>query len=188
MAAASAPGDALGPARNLSAVAQIVFRGTSTLHDFEGRVTSQPFTLSIASNYWSAAAEVLGGGMTTANDKRDRNMWAMLGTDHYPHLSGAVSNAAVPPVAGANITLRLRIRDQEFDLPVSVTEWAETVEAVRFRAAWQVSLKKYGLKPPSVLGVIRVGDTVRLEAQVTATKTGAALGPRDSQTASIPKP
>ncbi len=166
------------PAREqpLSAVAQIVFRGTSTLHDFEGRVTTQPFALLLATNAWSAQAEVFGGEMTTANDRRDRNMWMMLDTNTYPRLSGAVRNAPYPPPGGTNILLSLRIRGHQLDLPVTIANWSETPDAVRFHAEWILSLKDYGLKSPSVLGIIRVGDTVRLSADVTATKSGSATG------------
>ncbi len=48
----------------------------------------------------------------------------------------------------------------------------ETVDEIKFRAEWEVSLKEYRLKPPSVLGVIRVGDKARLEAEVTAYRPG----------------
>jgi hypothetical protein len=175
------------PDRTLSAVAQIVFRGKSTLHDFEGRVMSQPFVLSISSNSWSAQADVLGGDMTTSNDRRDRNMWIMLETNSHPRLSGAVHKAALPPPAGTNMTLTLRIRDQQFEQPVTITDWSESPEGVRFHAAWEVSLKQYSIKPPSVLGLIRVSDTVRLEAQVTASNAATAPQTTNATTAIVPK-
>jgi hypothetical protein len=158
--------------RKLHAVADISFRGTSTLHDFEGSVESQPFVLLLSTNSWSAQAEVLGSQMTTANEKRDRNMWNMLSTSMHPRLAGLVTNAPLPIGSETNVTLALRIRDRQFELPVQITEWSETAETIRFHASWEVSLKQYNLKPPSVLGVIRVGDTVRLDAEVTANKAG----------------
>jgi hypothetical protein len=68
------------------------------------------------------------------------------------------------------------------DLPVRISDWSETAEAVQFRAIWELSLKQYRLKPPSVLGVIRVGDKVRLEARVTATKAVPAPGGKNAGT------
>lgn len=159
--------DALVLVREYSATAEIVFHGTSTLHDFEGRVMSQPFQLLLATNAWSAQAEVVAGEMTTLNTRRDRAMWTMLGTNLYPRLSGKF-HAATHPSAGSNAVLTLRIRDHEIDLPVTITRWSETSDAVRFHAAWDVSLKEYGIKPPSVLGLIRVGDRVHLDAEVRA--------------------
>ncbi len=156
--------------RTLPASAQITFQGTSTLHDFEGRVAAQPFVLTLASNTWSAKAAVVSSQMSTAHEGRDAKMWDMLAAKVYRQITGEVRPSPIPPAAGTNVTLSLRIRDRQHDLPVRITGWTETADAIQFRAAWDVSLKDYGLKPPSVIGVIRVGDRVHLEAQVTARK------------------
>lgn len=50
----------------------------------------------------------------------------------------------------------------------------QDASAIKFHAAWELSLKDYALKPPSVLGVIKVGDRIQLEADVTASKTISA--------------
>jgi hypothetical protein len=171
--AAAVPDDPL-PNRKLPAMARIRFQGTSTLHDFEGTVMSQPFVLVLSSNSWSAEANVLGSEMTTAHDGRDKNMKKMLETNQHPRLYGTVRDAAIPTVTATNASFTLRIRDRSLDLPVTISDWSETAEAVRFRATWELSLKQYHLKPPSVLGVIRVGDEVRLVAQITAKKPDPA--------------
>lgn len=156
------------PVRELSAVAQIVFRGTSTLHDFEGRVRSEPFQLLLSTNTWSARTDVIAASMATSNGRRDRAMWIMLATNLYPRLSGQVENAVRGPTSNAPALLSLRIRDQQTNLPVTLTDWTETTNGVRFHATWDISLKQFGLKPPSVMGFIRVGDRVHLDADVTA--------------------
>jgi hypothetical protein len=185
--AAAGTGDP-APDRRLSAVANIRFQGISTLHDFEGTVRSQPFILVLSSNAWSAEANVLGNGMSTAHDGRDKNMKKMIETNRHPILRGTVRNAVIPPVAATNATLSLRIRDRWLDLPVRISDWSETAEAVRFRASWELSLKQYSLKPPSVLGVIRVGDKVRLEAEVTATKPVPATSKSNAGAKTITQP
>lgn len=154
------------------AVAQVVFRGTSTLHDFAGRVGAQPFLLVVSTNTWSAQAEVIGEEMDTAHERRDRNLRTMFETARYPRLSGWVKQAPRPGAEGQRVTLTLKIRDVARELPVTVSSWVETVDEIKFRAVWEVSLKEFRLKPPSVLGVIRVGDKVRLEAEVTAHRPG----------------
>jgi polyisoprenoid-binding protein YceI len=163
------------------ATAVIRFDGTSTLHDFGGTIAAQPFVLTVVSNTWSATADVLAAQMDTASEGRDRNLHKMLDTNSHPRLRGSVSNAPVPLAGPTNATLRFQIRNQEHDLPVRVENWTETAERVQFHAAWEVSLKQYGLKPPSVLGVIRVGDKVRVEADVVADKTKPAPPVADSQ-------
>jgi hypothetical protein len=157
--------------QRLPATATIRFAGTSTLHDFAGTLPSQPFTLVLSNGTWSADADVLAGLMNTANEKRDRKMHQMLATNSFPKLHGAVTAAPVPGIAGTNATLRLKIRDKSRDHSVLITGWSEDAREIKFHAAWELSLDDYALKPPSVLGVIRVGDRINLEAGVTAFKT-----------------
>lgn len=163
------------------AEAIIRFNGTSTLHDFGGALAAQPFVFTMISNTWSAEADVLSAQMNTASDGRDRNMHKMFDTNSYPRLHGSVTNAPVPVAGSTNFTLGLQIRNKKLDLPVHVENWTETAERIEFHAEWEVSLKQYGLKPPSVLGVIRVGDKVRIEADVSVDKTKTAPSPTLSQ-------
>lgn len=157
-----------GAARTLHGAATIEFSGSSTLHDFSGVVPAQPFTLTLTSNNWSAEASVLTKEMSTANAKRDLKMWDMFAASKYPSIRGTVSGAPLPDSGETNVTMRLRIRKTERDVPVEISRWTNNAEGVRFHARWDVSLKAYGLKPPSVLGLIRVDDKVRVEADVVA--------------------
>ena len=153
------------------AEAVIRFSATSTLHDFGGEVAAQPFLLTLVSNRWVAEADVLSGTMATDNDKRDAKMHDMFNTNDYPHLHGKVIFGFSPSNAPTNAVLRLKIRDQEHDLQVRISDWVQTKTNLHFQAEWRVSLKQFKLKPPSVVGVIRVGDTVTLNAEVTASRT-----------------
>lgn len=168
--AAASGGENPAPTRRLPANAAIRFQGTSTLHDFTGTVPAQPFVLTLTSNTWSAQGGVVIGQMNTASEGRDRNMCKMFGTNDHPTLRGEVKPSPLPP-AGTNVTLLFQVRNKTNALPVQISNWTEDAEAVRFHAGWDVSLKQYGLKPPSVMGVIRVGDLVHVEADVTASKT-----------------
>jgi hypothetical protein len=159
------------------AEAIIRFSGTSTLHDFGGTLASQPFVLTLSSNTWSAEADVLAAQMNTANDGRDRNMYKMFETNSYPNLHGSVTNAPMPGHGSTNITLGFQIRDKKFDLPVRVDNWNETTGRIQFHTEWDVSLEQYGLKPPSVMGIIRVGEKVHVEADVTVDKSKPAPQP-----------
>jgi hypothetical protein len=185
---AAAGSDDAPPNRQLAALARIGFQATSTLHDFEGTVMSQPFVLVLSSKSWSAEATVLGSEMTTAHEKRDVNMRKMLESNQHPRLYGVVSNAVIPTAAATNASLTLRIRDRSIDLPVTISGWSETPEEVRFQATWKLSLKQYKLKPPSVLGVVRVGDEVRLVAQVTARKPVPTTDPSGAKVPAIIPP
>lgn len=162
------------PVQRLPATAAIRFAATSTLHDFGGSLPSRPFTLVLSNGTWSADADVLTGLMNTAHEKRDRKMHEMFATNSFPKMHGTVTAAPIPGAAGTNATLRLIIRDKTNDLTARIDGWIEDASAIKFHAAWELSLKDYALKPPSVLGVIKVGDRIQLEADVTASKTISA--------------
>jgi hypothetical protein len=155
------------------AEAVIRFAATSTLHDFGGEVAAQPFFLTMVSNRWVAEADVLSGSMATAKEARDKTMHEMFNTNDYPRIHGKAAFALAPADGPTNAVLSLKIRDQQHDLPVRISNWVQTSTNIHFHAAWQVSLKQFKLKPPSVIGVIRVGDTVKLDAEVTVEKTAA---------------
>jgi len=152
------------------AEARVYFNGTSTLHDFGGNLSAEPFDIVVSNRTWFASVDVLSGQMATANEKRDRNMYQMLGTNQYPHIHGDVANAPLLAngASATNVALQLKIRDQATALPANIRDWRLTDSELRFRAAWSLSLKQYGLKPPSVAGIIRVGDRVELQAEVVA--------------------
>ena len=167
--------------RRLPSTATIQFAGTSTLHDFGGSLPSQPFTLVLSNGTWSANADVLSGLMNTAHEKRDRKMHEMFATNSFPKMQGAVTAAPIPGPAGTNAALRLIIRDKTNDLTARISGWTEDASAIKFHATWELSLKDYALKPPSVLGVIKVGDRIQLEADVTASKTNSATAASPSK-------
>ena len=161
-----------GESLALPGQATVRFAATSTLHDFGGALPAQPFLLVLSNGTWSAEADVCAGLMATGNDKRDRNMHRMLSTNTHPFIHGRVVGAPVPSSRSAtNATLHLKIAGRALDLSVRVSDWLQSADEVRFHAEWDVSLDEFGLKPPSVLGVIRVGDRVRIEADVTASRT-----------------
>jgi len=184
--AGAVAGDAVPPPWPAEAI--IHFSATSTLHDFGGTVPAQPFMLTLSSNAWSAEADVLAGLMETAHPSRDRKMRRMFNTNAYPFIRGKVSSAPIPNAAGTNVTLSLWIRDRKHDLSARVTDWSETATRIAFHAEWDVSLTQYGLKPPSVLGLIRVGDKVRLAADVVVNKTQVLSNAPASANAVTPLP
>lgn len=160
----------------LGATAEVEFKAKSTLHDFRGHVASQPFPLSIVETggkrTWSAEAEVTVGDMDTKNKGRDEHMRDMFNEKLYPRIKAVIENAEVPSTNHAvKTTLKLRIRDKEQSIPVLVTDWKEDADGVRFHAAFDVSLKAFGLKAPPMLGLIRVGDCVKVVGEVTARST-----------------
>lgn len=155
--------------------ATIVFKGTSTLHDFEGSVTSQPFLVTFKQDsetgqvVVSAAAAVSVANMTTAHKKRDKNMLKMLDQKNFALISGTLADAPIPAEGTGKAVLKLKIRGVEKNVEATLSHWKRADDQVSCEMALDVSLKAFGLKPPSVLGLIRVGDTVHVECNLQGT-------------------
>ena len=155
------------------------FLGTSTLHDFSGKVRCLPFAGDLVTDETRSTdipgmyVEVPVDEMETGNKDRDRQMRDMFGSDRFPRIHGTVRNVDVDAVRKAEakegkavLDLSLRIRDIERRIPVTVTNLREEGDHVRFAVEFSVSLADFGLKAPSVLFIIRVGDKVIVKGNV----------------------
>jgi polyisoprenoid-binding protein YceI len=154
----------------------VAFAGKSTLHDFKGTVTVEKFEIRAVRNEdksstsYSAIVDVSVAGMDTANDKRDKTMQGMFEMVKFPVIRGEVTNLVVTAEGPKPTEIQLKIRDKVNTLPVTVSNWNTEGDNLSFQMRFNVSLKAYGLKPPSVMGLIRVADNVTVECAVNASK------------------
>lgn len=166
-------------AGKIEGACDIRFLGTSTLHDFSGKVRCQHFAVGMVTDetrkvgITEAGVDVLVDEMDTGNKDRDRQMRDMFGSDRFPRIHGTVRNIDVNGIREATardgkavLELSLRIRDIERRVPATVTNLREEGDRVRFDVEFPVSLKDFGLKAPSVLFIIRVGDKVNVTGNV----------------------
>ena len=83
------------------------FQGTSTLHDFSGKVGCLPFAAGIVTDETRKTiipgmdVEVPVDGMDTRNNDRDRQMREMFESDRFPKIHGTVRNIDVDAVRNA---------------------------------------------------------------------------------------
>lgn len=157
---------------------RVHFTGSSTLHDFDGTGSCEPFVLKLAEPVDGAAMlpeivlTVAVAGMQTGNASRDQKMREMFGADRFPRIAGIIGGA--PPevlrrqlhdaARGAQtFPLRLRIREVELTAPARVTQLIDDPKGVSFDLEFPVSLAAYRLEAPSVLGLIRVADAVKVK-------------------------
>lgn len=160
----------------------IRFEGTSTLHDFAGTVRCQPFRVSLVpvadggTVIPAFQAAVLVAEMDTANSGRDEKMREMFEIEKFPQILARFAEIDAdairqemrdnPPGKGT-LEFILRIRDLERPIRVAVSGLSETPGQIGFEGEFPVSLKEFGLEPPSPLfGLIHVGDTVTVHATV----------------------
>jgi hypothetical protein len=142
------------------------FHGTSTLHDFEGTGNALPaeadWTPTEKGGVLNAEAIVFNvKTLTTDHPKRDKNMMKMFDPAHHPRITGSIQNwnlgGADPEMSHS---LQLKIQDKVLDVPVTITSLRTDESAIHLSCHFSLSLKACGLKRPSVLGLIRVGDQV----------------------------
>ena len=152
--------------------ASIQFKGTSTLHGFEGNVKPRPFKTTFISETTNGPIRVSATvsfdvlNMSTDHKKRDKKMFKMLGQKQFLTITGSLTGAILPVSGNSTATLFLRIRDIEQEVPVTLSEWKREGDLGTFNMTFPISLKAFGLKAPSVVGLIRVGDTVQIDCSI----------------------
>lgn len=159
-------------AGNLTATADIQFSGSSTLHDFEGRASSQPFVASFTEDRETGQLNVVAKAslsvkdMGTENSKRDKNMFKMFDLEHFKLITGELTETAIPLEGSTHATLRLKIRNVERDVDATISDVRRDGNNISCKMQFAISLKVFDLKGPSVMGLIRVDDSVYVECKI----------------------
>jgi len=158
----------------------IRFFGQSTLHDFEGQGACQPFSVQTEETraghevVQSPVVNVLVSEMNTDNPSRDQKMWAMFDQEHFPEIKGrfveldpefALEQLAASENSEPTLALDLQIRGITQRIMVKIREVKISPERIGIIIEFPVSLASFDLKPPSVMGIIRVADEVRVVIQ-----------------------
>lgn len=161
-----------------SGTAAVAFTGTSTLHDFGGTLTGAPVRCTSSgtgtSMTWAASGEMNVTNLSTSNSGRDAKMMTMLSAATWPVIRASVPVDPLVPVGTTGCMVRVEIAGCTNQLPAAVSNWTVNADALAFDVTFRLSLKTFSLKPPSVLGMIRVADRVdvhcRIETQPATTK------------------
>jgi hypothetical protein len=157
-------------AEPLTAQVEAAFHGTSTLHDFDGHATAMPSeatwtpegqggTLSVKEVHFTVK------DLSTDHEKRDKNMMKMFEPDSWSGIVGVIQDWQLTPGEASEQELELQIHGTTVQVPVQVTGFEATEQGYRLICDFELSLKACDLKRPSVLGLIRVGDTVTLHVE-----------------------
>jgi hypothetical protein len=148
--------------------AQVVFTGTSTLHDFEGKVSAPVTGAHSEGQDWTLQSSVAIANMSTDNPSRDKNMWAMFHADRYPELTVSTSISKMPaPGKSVEVELELNIADHQGKVMGTLTSTTDLRGGENFRLDFPVSLEAFGLeRPTAMLGMVKVGDVIRVSAVI----------------------
>jgi polyisoprenoid-binding protein YceI len=154
--------------------AHVRVAGRSTLHGFEGETSAVrgEITFDPQQDQLAAPARLAVPVSTirTGNSARDRAMLEMFDAGHFPEISvtiDAVSPLGEPAAGSAaprryRLQGRLRIRDIEQPVDFEV-EAVVTDQAIDASGALPLTTTMFELKPPSVLGVVRVRKEITVE-------------------------
>lgn len=151
----------------------VAFQGTSTLHNFEGTGRCQPFTVAEHDGTMTVPMlSVAVASMDTDNSKRDKKMREMFESEKYPLIVGMtdpvilndVRNALAAGVDNtAEVNIQLKIRDIEKNVTAALQNVVEADSGITADLNFSLSLTEFKLEPPSVLGIIKVGDMVNVK-------------------------
>lgn len=167
------------PARALNGQCTIDFHGSSTLHDFDGQVHSQPYEVEIhreadGTERWNATLSVHSVEMDTQNTRRDKNMRSWLRVADFPLIEGVICGTNPSIYRGGKdsppLPITLTLVGRQKILSTAVRNWQETDREILFHVEFAISLKEFGLQPPSLLGMIRVQDRVDIICHVKLLK------------------
>jgi polyisoprenoid-binding protein YceI len=167
---------AAGPAE-WSGTSEIKFSGTSTLHKWSGSVSAEPFVakvmMSDASKPTALKAQVVVkvSKMDTKNEERDEKLRVNMKAGDFPLVTGSFdtmfdkvmnSGAATP----SHLPFKLTLLGKDQQVNATISNWSLENDVATFDLDFDLSLKACGIEVPSVAYVIRVGDTIKLHANV----------------------
>ena len=122
-------------------------------------------------------------GLDTDNGSRNKNMYAMFDAQQYPQIEGRFGEldpAALLQQLGSRSTsepvpFELTIRSITRPVQAIISSVKQTPDQIDLVAEFPLSLQDFELKPPSVLGLIRVADQLRVRVEVTLQGDALAL-------------
>jgi polyisoprenoid-binding protein YceI len=169
-------GSALADTSTWSGTSKITFDGTSTLHDWGGKVAAKPFVTTVTTDASGnptrveATVTVEAAKMDTAEAKRDENMRKAMKADEHPLITGVIDTPFTAIRQGdatpASLPLKLTLLGKTQTLTGKISNWKLKDDKASFDLDFDLSLKTSGIKVPTVLLVIRVGDAIKVHATV----------------------
>ena len=166
--------NAPGFADTWNGTAEITFDGTSTLHDWGGKVTANPFKAEVtmegrAPQRVTSEVVVKAAKMDTAKPKRDANMRDAMQVTKHPLIVGKIDaefGDIAPADTPTKLPVELTLLGKSHKVAGTISSWKLAGNTATFDLDFELSLKTCGIKVPAVLLVIRVGDTIKVGAHV----------------------
>lgn len=142
-------------------------------HDFQGTFTGRPGLFTYLTK---GEVDVDIRSMDTFNPKRNQSMFQMFDSDHFPRMHYQLSEVVgVPAVEGpaGRVLLRGKLTIKDYEQTVEIPAVIQkTPDGLVLSGSVDLSLNDFHLVPPSVMVIIRVFDTVKVNFKATLTEVG----------------
>lgn len=158
--------------------ARVSFEGTSTLHDWAGRVAARPFVAEVTPSGGQIERvklllEVPVAEMDTDNEGRDENLRKAMRAEEHPRVLGGADVRIPPEVlrgSPGKVPIELTLLGKRRAIEGTILNWRATDRQAAFDCEFTVSLAESGIEIPPFLFLIRVGDSVKVRASFTLTR------------------
>jgi polyisoprenoid-binding protein YceI len=155
----------------------IRFDGTSTLHNWSGNVSPQPFTATVTMDdegnptALKAQVTVKAANMDTHKPPRDQDMHDAMKVADFPLITGTMDtdfDKVMKPgeKSPSHLPFKLKIMGKDQQVDAAISNWQLKGGTATFDLDFNLSLKKCGINVPPAMFVIRVGDTIKVHATV----------------------
>ncbi len=150
---------------------KLLFEVSSTLHNVQGQAKSLTgkvdFDLGTGTVNFPMQIEIMVNSMDTGNSRRDNGMRKMLQSEQYPVIRwsatqidcrpGAVAKTMLCDAAGI-LDIRNIKREKKFQVSLTFHEGQ-----IHAKGDLSIERKDFELKTPSLLGIVRVGQEVKIK-------------------------
>jgi polyisoprenoid-binding protein YceI len=149
----------------------VTFKADSTLHEIHGTGKCQPFSASSKDDVLEVSQVTVPiSSLDTGNARRDRKMREMFEDKRYPLIAAVSAPVALQEIRnakeGGKVTFKLKMRDVVRPVTGTVANFTKNSSRITADVTFTVSLADYELKPPSVVGLIKVDDKVTVTVSV----------------------
>ena len=154
-----------------AAKSQVWFEVRATMHTVHGEavpsISKVVFDRATGEVKAPVQIEIPVSSMETGNKRRDKAMHKMFQAGEYPSIIWKADSMACRQaesarsmICDAQGTLKIRNIEQKSSFPIFLTFSDEGIKASGF---WTVNRKDFDLKTPSLGGLVRVGEDVKIK-------------------------
>jgi len=149
---------------------RVAFSAKTTLHDFNGRARRLSGGFEQNLNLARGFVDVDIAGLTTDESDRDRNMYQMFDVSRYPQIHFVFDDTDITKVVDSHdgeikFTGVMTIHNISHPVTLISKGHMENGDLI-CEGQMHVHLKDYGLKPLSILGLIRVNDEIAVQYSI----------------------